>query len=77
MKKIIKKICRFIGKIIQFLDRILITPIMKIVIKITDGLKGNSKGFEKLLITKQALLIISLLISIIFYVLSTFPSTLI
>ena len=69
MKKIIKKICRFIGKIIQFFDRIIITPIMKIVIKITDVLKTNSKGFEKILITKQALLIISLLISCIaFYV---------
>ena len=69
MKKIIKKICRFIGKIIQFFDRILITPIMKIVIKITDVFKSNSKGFEKILITKQALLIISLLISCIaFYI---------
>ncbi len=69
MKKIIKKICRFIGKIIQFFDRILITPIMKIVIKITDVFKSNSRGFEKILITKQALLIISLLISCIaFYI---------
>lgn len=63
MKKIIKKICRFIGKIIQFFDRIIITPIMKIAIKITDVFKSSSKGFEKILVTKQALLIISLIIS--------------
>ena len=69
MKKIIKKICRFIGKIIQFFDRIIITPIMKIAIKITDVFKSNSKGFEKILVTKQALLIISLIISCVaFYI---------
>ena len=69
MKKLIKKICRFIGKIIQFFDRIIITPIMKIVIKITDVFRSNSKGFEKILVTKQALLIISLLISCVaFYI---------
>lgn len=69
MKKIIKKICRFIGKIIMFFDRILITPIMKLFIKITDVLKNNSKGLEKVLITKQALLVIALLVSCVaFYV---------
>lgn len=69
MKKIIKKICRFIGKIIKFFDRIIITPIMKIVIKVTDVLKGNSKSLEKILISRQSLLIISLLIACIaFYV---------
>lgn len=69
MKKIIKKICRFIGKIIKFFDRIIITPIMKIVIKITDLFKRNSKGIERILISKQALLIISLLISCVaFYI---------
>lgn len=69
MKKLIRKICRFIGKIIQFFDRLIITPIMKIVIKITDLFKINSKGFEKLIITRQALLIISLIIACItFYI---------
>lgn len=69
MKKIIKKICRFIGKIIQFFDRIIVTPIMKLVIKITDALKTNSKAIEKILVTKQALLVISLLIAgVSFYI---------
>jgi len=69
MKKIIKKICKFIGKIILFFDRILVTPIMKLVIRITDFFKINGKNFEKIITTKSALLIISLLISFLaFYV---------
>lgn len=69
MKKIIKKICRFIGKIILFIDKILITPIMKLVIRITDFFKTNGKNFEKVITTKSALLIISLLIAFLaFYV---------
>lgn len=69
MKKIIKKICKFIGKIILFIDRILITPIMKLVIRITDFFKTNGRNVEKVLTTKSALLIISLLIAFLaFYV---------
>ncbi len=63
MKKLIKKICRFIGKIILFFDRILITPIMKVVLKITDFFKNSGHGLEKFLTTKKALLVISLLIA--------------
>lgn len=69
MKKIIKKICRFIGKILMFFDKILITPIMKVVLKITDFFKSGTKGFEKLLTMKSSLLIISLVIACVaFYV---------
>lgn len=69
MKKIIKKIALFIGKIIKFFDRLLITPIMKLFIKITDLFKGTGKSFERILVTRQSLLIISLLIACIaFYV---------
>ncbi len=63
MKKLIKKICRFIGKILLFFDKILITPIMKLVLKITDFFKNNGKAVESILTTKSALLIISLLIA--------------
>lgn len=63
MKKLIKKICRFIGKILLFFDKILITPIMKLVLKITDFFKVHSHGFEQLITTKKALLIISLFIA--------------
>ena len=63
MKKLIKAICRFIGKIILFFDKILITPLMKLFMKITDFFKNNTKGLEKYLTSKKALLIISLLIA--------------
>lgn len=63
MKKIIKKILRFIGKIIKCIDLLIVTPIMKLFIKITDVFKVNSKGLERILISKQALLVISLLIA--------------
>lgn len=63
MKKLIKKICRLIGKIILFFDRILITPIMKLVLKITDFFKNHGKSVEHFLTTKKSLLVISLLIA--------------
>ena len=63
MKKLIKSICRFIGKIILFIDKILITPLMKLFLKIADAFKNSTKNFEKYLTSKKALLIISLLIA--------------
>ncbi len=70
MKKLIKSICRFIGKIILFFDKILITPLMKLFMKITDFFKNNVKGLEKYLTTKKSLLVISLLIAFLaFYTL--------
>jgi len=70
MKKLIKTICRFIGKIILFFDKILITPLMKLFMKITDFFKNNTKSLEKYLTSKRALLIISLLIAFLaFYTL--------
>ena len=63
MKKLIKKICLLIGKVILFFDKILITPIMKLVLKITDFFKNNGKKVESFLTTKKALLVISLLIA--------------
>ena len=63
MKKLIKKICLFIGKILLFFDRILITPIMKLVLKITDFFKNNGRAVERFITTKKALLVISLLIA--------------
>ncbi len=63
MKKLIKSICRFIGKIIRFIDKILITPLMKLFLKITDFFKNNTKNIEKYITTKKSLLVISLLIA--------------
>lgn len=63
MKKLIKGIFRFIGKIFLFIDKILITPLMKLFLKIADFFKNNTKGIEKYLTSKKALLVISLLIA--------------
>ena len=63
MKKIIKKICLFIGKIIKFFDKILITPIMKLLLKINNLFGNNSKTIEKIFNNKQSLVVISLIIS--------------
>ena len=63
MKKLIRKICRFIGKTILFFDKILITPIMKLILRITDFFKINGNNLEKFLTSKKALLVVSLLIA--------------
>ena len=65
MKKIIKRICLFIGKIIKLFDKILITPIMKLFIKTNDLLSNNNKNIEKIFSKKQSLVVISLLISFV------------
>ena len=65
MKKIIKKICLFIGKILKFIDKILITPIMKLLLKINDLLSNNNKTIERIFSNKQSLVVISLLIAFV------------
>ena len=65
MKKLIKKILRFIGKIIMFFDKIIITPLMKVILKIGDFFKNNGKGIENFLTTKKALLVIALIFAFI------------
>ena len=64
-----KKIGKILYKIISFFDKYLITPITKLILKITLVLKDNGKGFERLLNKKQTLIVLSLLFSfIIFFV---------
>lgn len=69
MKKIIKKICLSIGKVLKIFDKILITPIMKIFIKFNDFFTKNNKSIEKIFNNKQALVITSLLLAFLcFYI---------
>lgn len=75
MKKIIKKICLFIGKIIKLIDKILITPIMKLFLKITDLFSKNNKVIERIFSKKQALVILSLVIAFLFFVVIDKKST--
>lgn len=63
MKKIIKKICLFIGKIIRLIDKVIITPIMKLFLKVSDLFNNNSKFLEKLFINKRSLIVISLILA--------------
>lgn len=63
MKKIIKKICLFIGKMFKLFDKIIITPIMKLFIKISELFGKNNKTFEKLFMNKQSLIVVSLVLA--------------
>ncbi|MBR4618241.1 MAG: hypothetical protein IKO49_02945 [Bacilli bacterium] len=49
--------------IFSFFDKWLITPVTKLIIKITDLFNNNNKGIEKLINKKSTLLIISLLLA--------------
>lgn len=62
-----KKIGKILYKIISFLDKHLITPITKIILKISLIIKDNGKGFERLLNKKQTLIILSLVFSFIIF----------
>lgn len=68
MKKIIKKICLFIGKILKLIDKILITPIMKLLLKVNDLFSSNNKTIERLFSKKQSLVVISLIISFLCFI---------
>ena len=69
MKKIIKKICLFIGKIIKLFDKILSTPIMKLFLIIRNFFSENNKTFEKIINNKKSLVVISLIFALVcFYV---------
>ena len=52
-------------KLLGVFDRIIITPITKLILLITDFFKNNGHGFEKILTNRQALVIISLICALI------------
>jgi len=64
MKKISSKNNIF-RSIIRFFDKWLITPIMKIILYISDFFKNNNNGIERILNNRQALVIISLLFALL------------
>lgn len=69
MKKIIKSIARFLHHIGSFIDKWLITPITKLVLRVIDLFKDNSKSFEKFLSKKSTLIVISLILAFLVFVL--------
>lgn len=66
MKKKNKK--SFISKIFGLFDKIIITPITKLIMKVSDSFRSNKSSFERVLTNKQSLLVISLIAAFaIFY----------
>lgn len=67
MKKISKnkKKKNIFLKIVNLFDKLIITPITKLILLITDSLKNNGHGLEKILTNRQSLVIISLLCALV------------
>lgn len=63
MKRIIKRIGRIFHHIGSFFDRLLVTPITKLILKIMSFFKGNAKAFDRLAGKKSTLLIVSLVLA--------------
>ena len=63
--KIIKAIANFIGGII---DKLIVTPLTKLIVKITGKTNANGKLFETLLTKPTALLFISLFFAVVLFV---------
>lgn len=51
---------RILRKIFRIFDKLIITPITKLILLVTDFFKNNGHSFEKILTNRQALVIISL-----------------
>ena len=78
MKKIIRMIGRFFQHIGSFFDKWLITPITKMILKIVDVSKRNSKNVERFLGKKQTLIVISLLLALgVFFIIDGESNTLV
>ena len=64
MKKIVRGIGKFFHHIGSFFDKWLITPITKLILKVIDFSKSNSKSLEKLIGKKQTLIVVSLILAL-------------
>ena len=78
MKKIIRSILKFFRHIGAFFDKWIITPITKLILKIIDFSKSNSKGLERLMGKKQTLIVISLILALaVFFIIDSEGNTMI
>ena len=68
MKKISSCIVNFIKGIIRFFDRWLITPITKLFVNISGFFTSRSGKFEKILVNRQTLVIVSLIFAVITFI---------
>ena len=69
MKKVLSKIGKFFRKIGLFFDKLLIAPITRLMLKITDFFKSNAKNFDRIAGKKSTLLIVSLILAFSVFVL--------
>ena len=65
MKKIGSLIVRFFRAIIRFFDKWLITPITKLFVNISTFFTNRSNKFEKFLVNRQTLIVLSLIFALI------------
>ena len=63
MKKVLSKIGKFFRKIGLFFDKVLIAPITRLILRITDFFKNNAKNFDRIAGKKSTLLIVSLILA--------------
>lgn len=63
MKKILSSIGRLFRGIASFFDKIFVTPITRLILKISDFFKSNSKNIDRLASRKSTLIIISLILA--------------
>ncbi len=78
MKKISKAVGRFFKSIARFFDKWLITPLTKFFVSFIDFFNNKGSKFEKFLVNRQALVVISLLFALItFYMIDEKHVTLI
>ncbi len=63
MKKIINSFKNLFRHIGHFFDKLLITPITKIILRISDFFKENGKGIERFFGKKSTLIILSLILA--------------
>lgn len=69
MKKIIKSISKMFHHVGSFFDKWLITPITKLILKITDLFKDNSKNLDRFMSKKSTLIVISLILAFAVFIL--------
>ncbi len=68
MKKIIKFFINIFKHIASFIDRFIVIPITRLIIKLNDFLKNHAKTLDKFASKKSTLLIVSLILAFIVYV---------
>lgn len=63
MKKILIRLGSFFRRIGNFFDKILVTPITRLILKVTELFKENAKNIDRLAGKKSTLLIVSLVLA--------------